>query len=463
MEDAWDWVQEELKKIQEEMPVDSEMMQVVDAISVADFWKRRHDEELMLWDRKLEIKEDEKKALESKAQMHETAIKELEWKLKELERRWDQEKLLLEDRIKSKEVQAEIEKRKFEWESRLKALEDENKNLKVHMSRVEGLAISPELKNSLSSDTVVSGRVEYSHAEKDFKHREDVLKQNEDEIRRQLEKLEAEKKQVAETLSVKEKELESANQMFEKLDKESKNVSAEMSIRLTSLKEREREHFVILEDLARGFAHRVRNYLGIMSGTAQLCISNYKLDEELEEQLKIVDQNVQDMLKSIEDFLALSRIPDMHFEQINFTQVLDNALQFLEGKFKEQNIAVNKKYDQSLPMFKGDPKLFGEAITNLMQNALESMPQGGELTVTTFYEKSKQEICVKIADNGVGISETHIRKVFQPYFSSKKNHKGLGLTMAKRVVDLHRGTLHVESAKGKGTTVTINLFMDLSM
>ena len=64
IEDSWDWVEQELKKIQTELPADNNMMQVVDAISVADFWKRRYDEERMLWERKLELKEDEKKGMQ---------------------------------------------------------------------------------------------------------------------------------------------------------------------------------------------------------------------------------------------------------------------------------------------------------------------------------------------------------------------------------------------------------------
>jgi len=73
--------------------------------------------------------------MHANAQAHERSLKELEWKLKELERRWDQEKLLLEDRLQAKEVESELEKTKFQWESRIKVIEDENRNLKDHMTR----------------------------------------------------------------------------------------------------------------------------------------------------------------------------------------------------------------------------------------------------------------------------------------------------------------------------------------
>jgi signal transduction histidine kinase len=88
------------------------------------------------------------------------------------------------------------------------------------------------------------------------------------------------------------------------------------------------------------------------------------------------------------------------------------------------------------------------------------MPQGGQFTVTTVCDTVKGVISLRISDTGSGITENHIKKVFQPYFSSKKNHKGLGLTIAKRIIDLHRGTLAINSAKGQGTTVSINLFLE---
>jgi len=489
MEDAWDWVQEELKKIQQDVPPDAETMQMVDAISVADFWKRRYDEELMLWERRLETKEDEKRSLQSKAQNHESSIKELDWKLRELERRWEQEKLLLEDRIRSKEVEAEQEKTRYQWEMRMRALEEENKGLKQHLQRVEGIAFAqppapgfapaaapaaagilfpqapsrPGEVNIPPAGSMSSKELEHvrQQMEKQLKEREEQLRRNEEEVRQRVEKLAAEKKTVEQMLADKETMLRQEKEQWMKADREVSSTSVQMTQQLTHLKERETEHFVILEDLARGFAHRVRNYLGIISGTAQLCIANFKMDPELEEQLKIIDQNVQEMLKSIEDFLGLARIPEMYYQPLNFNQVFDNITQTMAAKLKAQNVTVNKQYDASIPMFKGDPKLFDDALQQLVQNSVEALPQGGQLTLTTTFDKNREAIVLKMNDNGIGISDSHIKKIFQPYFTSKKNHKGLGLTVAKRVIDLHRGTLQVESAKGKGTTIVINLFIPI--
>lgn len=454
MEDAWDWVQEEIKKMQDDIPVDPDAMQVVDAISVADFWKRRYDEERMLWERKLDVKEDEKRNLKDKAVTLESSIKQLDWRFKELERRWEQEKLLLEDRLHSKELESAMEKRQMEWDARLQTLEQENRALKMQMGSAEGIALVPG--QVMMPPSAVRQNDPHLH------EREEALRRSEEEARRRLEELEREKQNVQSTMGEKEKALAAEREKWGKIEKELTQISGQMSQQLNNLKDREEEHFVILEDLARGFAHRVRNYLGIISGTMQLSLVNFKMEPELEEQLKVVDQNVQDMLQSIEEFLSLARIPEMNLQPVNFNQMLDSVTQSVIGRLGATAVNVKRSFAADLPAFKCDPKLCEDALRHLVENAVESMPQGGTLDLATSLDTARNVIVIKIADMGSGIGENHIKKVFQPYFTSKKTHRGLGLTIAKRVVDLHRGTLLLESAKGKGTTVTVTFFLDLN-
>jgi signal transduction histidine kinase len=455
MEDSWDWVQEELKKMQDDLPADPEMMQVVDAISVADFWKRRYDEEQMSWERKLGTREDEKRELQSKAQEHEMAIRELDFKLKEIERRWQQEKLLLEDRLRTKEAEITLTKTESQLDKRLQALETENEQLKQQLSRAAGVPLTPYPMPVVPvpvPQPAIAPAPAPAGASQQAPRDEEALKR--------LEKLEQEKNEVAKALAEKEKSFVVEKEQWEKAEIEVKQIADQMQQRLRNLKEREEEHFIILEDLARGFAHRVRNYLGIMSGTVQLSLVNYKMEPELEEQLKVVDGSVQDMLKSIEDFLSLARIPQLNLQPLDLNQMLEALVTSLDGKCRAQNITVTRNPGSGLPLFKCDHKLFNEAFQHLLENAIEAMPNGGQLTMSTAFDAARGMISLKIIDTGVGISDTHIKKVFQPYFTSKKNHKGLGLTIAKRVADLHHGLLMLESAKGKGTTIAITLYMD---
>jgi signal transduction histidine kinase len=413
----------------------------------------------MLWERKLETKEDEKKNLKDKAQLHEMSIKELDYKFKELERRWEQEKLMLEDRLKSREIESSLEKAQLMWESRIKLLEEENRSMKAQLGLAPDIPAHAQGAGSQPFAAPASSAAR-QEMEKHLKEREEILMKNEEAAKKRLEALEAEKNEVAKTMAEKERALSGAKEKWEKLENDLGKISTQMRQQLDNLKSLEEDHFVILEDLARGFAHRVRNYLGIISGTMQLSLVNFKMEPELEEQLKIVDQNVQDMLKSIEDFLSLARIPEMNIQPLNINQVADAAIASFGDRFRADNIALSRNFALEMPLFKGDQKLFSEALRHLLQNSAEAMPQGGQLAVATSCDAAKGIITIKISDTGSGITENHIKKVYQPYFSSKKNHKGLGLTIAKRIIDLHRGTLAVTSVKGQGTTVLINLFLE---
>lgn len=454
--DSWDWVQTELKKLEDELSPDSGMLEVVDAISVADFWKRRYDEESMLWERKLQRKEEEKSSLKEKTQTHEVALKELEWKLKELDRRWQQEKVVLEDRLKSKELEAELQKIKLQWEMRLKALEEENKNLKTKISSVTGVPVQP-------SDAAPIGGFAYAPsfgmgagvADARIRELEEKLRQSEEEHRKALKKLDEEKASVHRQLEEKESNFHQEKAAWETLEREVSQMNHQMMDRLKLLREREQDHFTVLEDLARGFAHRVRNYLGIISGTIQLCVANYKMDEELKGQLVIVDQNVADMLKSIEEFLALARIPQMSPVKMQIAGLVEKSLASLSDKIKSSGVTLEKNF-ASVPDLDIDEKLLTEALGHILSNSLEAMSAGGgTLSVAISHDAAKSLVTLKISDTGAGVSEAHLKKIFQPYFTTKKNHKGLGLTAAKRIADLHGASLNLESVKAKGAAVSV--------
>jgi signal transduction histidine kinase len=107
-----------------------------------------------------------------------------------------------------------------------------------------------------------------------------------------------------------------------------------------------------------------------------------------------------------------------------------------------------------------DRTLFARALTNVIENALHAMPGGGHLTVSTQVAPTQdhsEEIVVAVSDTGVGMDEEALRKIFEPYFSTKATGTGLGLTIAKRNVELNGGTIRVQSVRGVGTTVTLSV------
>lgn len=120
-------------------------------------------------------------------------------------------------------------------------------------------------------------------------------------------------------------------------------------------------------------------------------------------------------------------------------------------------IALRVDVPISLPTFTVDRSMIGRALTNLIENALHAMPGGGSLGISGTLDSAGRAIRLQVRDTGVGMDRTALDRVFEPYFSTKAVGTGLGLTIAKRNIELHRGTIAVDSVPGQGTTVTLEL------
>jgi len=144
----------------------------------------------------------------------------------------------------------------------------------------------------------------------------------------------------------------------------------------------------------------------------------------------------------------------------SINDLVNNITLAIGDSLKNQGVCIDKKLADNLPMANIEPKFIGEALEGLLNNATEAMKSGGNILVGTEFDKEREMISIKVIDKGKGISDNHIKKVFQPYFSTKKGHKGLGLTLCRRVAELHHGLLNVDSKKNEGTTVTLLLPVD---
>ena len=121
-------------------------------------------------------------------------------------------------------------------------------------------------------------------------------------------------------------------------------------------------------------------------------------------------------------------------------------------------MAITVDASRDLPLVRINRTLFARALTNVIENALHAMPAGGALRISSRREPPDGPLLtVQVADSGMGMDEVAQRKIFEPYFSTKATGTGLGLTIAKRNVELNGGTIAVKSERGVGTTVTMTL------
>jgi signal transduction histidine kinase len=156
------------------------------------------------------------------------------------------------------------------------------------------------------------------------------------------------------------------------------------------------------------------------------------------------------------EFSSFASSPTAHPEPTDIAALVEDVVapyrMGLTGR-----IALDVRTETGLARSAIDRTLFARALTNVIENALHAMPGRGRLTIDVSRRPNPPAVVVAITDTGVGIDEDAMRRLFEPYFSTKARGTGLGLTIAKRNVELNGGTIAVESTRDVGTTVTITL------
>jgi PAS domain S-box-containing protein len=228
-----------------------------------------------------------------------------------------------------------------------------------------------------------------------------------------------------------------------------------------------------LGELAGGVAHDFNNVLAAILGRAQLLkmIFEHPLGKEerrksmieLKKGLEIIEQASRDgaeTVRRIQEF-ARRRDDDKHFSTVNLNEIIDNALEFTRVKWKDEaeskGIKINIQKDLSiLPATSGSAAELREVVTNLINNAVDAMPQGGEIRIKTYVKDS--QIVVNVEDTGSGIPGVYRDKIFDPFFTTKGvQSTGLGMSVSYGIIQRHRGTIEVDSSEGQGTTFTIKI------
>jgi two-component system NtrC family sensor kinase len=162
------------------------------------------------------------------------------------------------------------------------------------------------------------------------------------------------------------------------------------------------------------------------------------------------------MMKDVLDFAKpqeLRMIPqDIH-------PILEEAAERFRGEFEKAGISLHKEFARTLPSLAVDSERMSQVLVNLLQNAVYASAgiDGPRITIRTFGLKSEEAVRIEVADNGSGIAENHLPRVFDPFFTGRSAGTGLGLTVVKKIVEAHHGRVGIESPPGKGTTVWIEL------
>lgn len=215
---------------------------------------------------------------------------------------------------------------------------------------------------------------------------------------------------------------------------------------LTELKKmaeemKHKEQLAAIGELAANVAHEIRNPLASLKGSVEM-LREGALSEGQREKLMSIALKEMDRLNNIvTDFLGYSRLWKLDLESFDLHHVLDDTLDLLRNR-TDSAVALRKEFTG--PLFvTADPRKMKQVFWNLAVNALDAMPSGGELTVGTCNRNGLVEIT--FSDTGTGISPENIEKVFYPFFTTKPNGSGFGLSIAYRIVEDHNGWITVQS------------------
>jgi signal transduction histidine kinase len=225
------------------------------------------------------------------------------------------------------------------------------------------------------------------------------------------------------------------------------------------------EAYAELAELAGGFIHEIKNHLSTLGLNLQLLAEDFQ-DPRTQRERRALDRIVRlqgecaRLVEVSNDFLRFARLKEIRAQPTDLSNVVEEMLDFFGPTAKQANIEVKCYVPADLPRVALDRELFKQALLNLLLNAAQAMPEGGDLTIQACVEERGErpaQVCIDLIDTGKGMEAEVLAKVFRPFFTTKPGGTGLGLPTSRRIVEVHGGEMSVESEPGKGTKFTIRL------
>jgi signal transduction histidine kinase len=229
---------------------------------------------------------------------------------------------------------------------------------------------------------------------------------------------------------------------------------------------RQSEKLATIGQLASGLAHEIGTPLNIIGGRAELIKRRLEDKEGTQKNLDIIGQQTERITKIIQQLLGFVRKKNPEQKSMKMGTLLEIILDFLDHQIQKQNVRVVKEISDDLPPVMGDPDQLQQVFLNLILNAIQSMPEGGILRLSTssnliskegLENGQRQYVIVSVKDTGLGMEREVVQNIFNPFFTTKDTGTGLGLMVSQGIVQDHEGWIEVESELGKGSLFKVYL------
>jgi len=255
------------------------------------------------------------------------------------------------------------------------------------------------------------------------------------------------------------KKIEAATSELAKSNKELKLLNEALFESQRQLSQSEK--LAALGQVAGTMAHQIGTPLNSISGYIQLMLQEGNLLSKDRDRLEIMESQLDRLADSVKNLLSFTRQPKPELRPLDINGLLEELIHLSEPWLHARNVRLLFSFASNLPPVLGDPTHLQTLFLNLITNALDAMPRGGQLTIQTKQvpsqtssEKNGGWVEISIADTGIGITEESKKRIFDPFFTTKKMGEGtgLGLAICEQIIKEHSGRLDVESEVGKGST-----------
>jgi signal transduction histidine kinase len=242
-----------------------------------------------------------------------------------------------------------------------------------------------------------------------------------------------------------------------------KSIKNALEIRDAQIEDRRFDRHPSLERFFPFLAHEIRNPLHAISGALAIIQRRSDLkDDLLTQSIKIINEEVQHLTEFVQECLNFVRPPNIvRLIEVDINEVITVVMNIISHMLESESkkIKTVKEMDPQLPKILVNYEEIKQAFLNIVKNAFEAMPEGGELTIRTRCKSdSPRQIEIAFIDNGTGINKENLNKLFSPFFTTKLRGTGLGLAICRRIiVERHHGKINIESDGKKGTTIKVEL------
>jgi signal transduction histidine kinase len=226
------------------------------------------------------------------------------------------------------------------------------------------------------------------------------------------------------------------------------------------LRERTAEQYAEIARLVGSLAHEIKNPLSTINLNMELLAEDFAgadnpRDKRKLAKIQMVQRECRRLQSILDDFLNFAKVRRLNFEPTDLNEEIRKLLEFYRPKAEEARIEITPYLKSDLPTVLLDREQFRGALLNLILNAQQAMPDGGQLVVAT--DTTAHGVCLHLIDTGCGMDEQTLSRIFEAFYSTKPGGSGLGLPTTGKIIEAHGGTITCQSEVGRGTRFTIEL------